>query len=455
MIHKYKYKDMNIVLDVHSGGVHIVDDLSYEILDYIKIPMDEKCPNYIIDKLSNKYNVDEIIACYEELYSLYTDKILFSEDDYERFAKYSVASPVKAMCLLISQDCNLRCEYCFAETGDFGMGRSLMSLETGKKAIDFLLEKSGNRENLELDFFGGEPLMNFDVVKEIVKYARERKKEYGKNFRFTVTTNGLLLTDDKIDFINKEMSNVVLSIDGRKCVNDRMRHRVDGTGCYDTIVEKFRETVDARGDKEYYVRGTYTKYNLDFSEDVFHLYEQGFDQISVEPVVAPETAPYALTEKELPAIFAEYDKLAERLLENDKNGKHFNFFHFMLDLDQGPCAIKRLRGCGCGNEYVAISPNGDIYPCHQFVGIDEWKMGNLNEETFDYKIKDYFASAHIYTKEECKKCWAKFYCSGGCNANNYIYAGDVHNAYKMSCEIEKKRLECAIYMKAVKACENE
>ena len=455
MIHKYKYNDMNIVLDVHSGGVHVVDDLSYEILDYIKVPMEEKCPKNIIDALSEKYNADEIMSCYEELYSLYKEKILFSEDDYERFAKYSVASPVKAMCLLISQDCNLRCEYCFAETGDFGMGRSLMTLETGKKAIDFLLEKSGNRENLELDFFGGEPLMNFDVVKEIVEYARMREKEYGKNFRFTVTTNGLLLTDDKIDFINKEMSNVVLSIDGRKCVNDRMRHRVDGTGCYDTIVEKFRKTVDSRGDKEYYVRGTYTKYNLDFSEDVFHLYEQGFDQISVEPVVAPDTAPYALTEKELPAIFAEYEKLAERLLENDKNGKHFNFFHFMLDLDQGPCAIKRLRGCGCGNEYVAISPNGDIYPCHQFVGIDEWKMGNLNEETFNYKIKDYFASAHIYTKEECKKCWAKFYCSGGCNANNYIYAGDVHNAYKMSCEIEKKRLECAIYMKAVKACENE
>ncbi|MBR2916426.1 MAG: thioether cross-link-forming SCIFF peptide maturase [Clostridia bacterium] len=455
MIHKYKYNDMNIVLDVHSGGVHVVDDLSYEILDYIKAPMDEKCPDNIIDGLSGKYNADEIVSCYDELYSLYKEKILFSEDDYERFAKYSVASPVKAMCLLISQDCNLRCEYCFAETGDFGMGRSLMSLETGKKAIDFLLEKSGNRENLELDFFGGEPLMNFDVVKEIVEYARMREKECGKNFRFTVTTNGLLLTDDKIDFINKEMSNVVLSIDGRKCVNDKMRHRIDGTGCYDTIIEKFRKTVDSRGNKEYYVRGTYTKYNLDFSEDVFHLYEQGFDQISVEPVVAPNTAPYALTEKELPAIFAEYDKLAERLLENDKNGKHFNFFHFMLDLDQGPCAIKRLRGCGCGNEYVAISPNGDIYPCHQFVGIDEWKMGNLNEETFDYKIKDYFASAHIYTKEECKKCWAKFYCSGGCNANNYIYAGDVHNAYKMSCEIEKKRLECAIYMKAVKACENE
>ncbi len=455
MIHKYKYNDMNIVLDVHSGGVHIVDDISYDILDYIKLPMTESCPEEIVNNLMQKYPSEEIISCYDELYSLYKDKILFSEDDYEKFAKYSVASPVKAMCLLISQDCNLRCEYCFAETGDFGMGRSLMSLETGKKAIDFLLENSGNRENLELDFFGGEPLMNFDVVKGIVEYARKKEKDYKKHFRFTVTTNGLLLTDDKIDFINKEMSNVVLSIDGRKCVNDKMRHRIDGSGCYDTILEKFQKTVKSRGDKEYYVRGTYTKYNLDFSEDVFHLYEQGFDQISVEPVVAPETAPYALTENELPEIFSEYDRLTERLLKNDKEGKHFNFFHFMLDLDQGPCAIKRLRGCGSGNEYVAISPNGDIYPCHQFVGIDEWKMGNINEGTFNNEIKDYFASAHIYTKNECKNCWAKFYCSGGCNANNYIYAGDVHNAYKMSCEIEKKRLECAIYIKAVKACENQ
>ena len=259
MIHKYKYNDMNIVLDVHSGGVHIVDDISYDILDYIKLPMTESCPEEIVNNLMQKYPSEEIISCYDELYSLYKDKILFSEDDYEKFAKYSVASPVKAMCLLISQDCNLRCEYCFAETGDFGMGRSLMSLETGRKAIDFLLENSGNRENLELDFFGGEPLMNFDVVKGIVEYARKKEKDYGKHFRFTVTTNGLLLTDDKIDFINKEMSNVVLSIDGRKCVNDKMRHRIDGSGCYDTILEKFQKTVKSRGDKEYYVRGTYKK----------------------------------------------------------------------------------------------------------------------------------------------------------------------------------------------------
>lgn len=451
MIHKYRHNDMNIVLDVHSGGVHIVDDLTYELLDEINPPIEKECPASIIEKFSDRYSKEDIVSCYDEIFELYEAKILFSEDDYERFAKYSVASPVKAMCLLISQDCNLRCEYCFAETGDFGMGRSLMSLETGKKAIDFLLKNSGNRENLELDFFGGEPLMNFDVVREVVEYARKREKEYGKRYRFTVTTNGMLLTDDKIDFINKEMSNVVLSIDGRKCVNDKVRRRVDGTGCYDAIIGKFKNLVEKRGDKEYYVRGTFTRYNLDFSEDVFHLYEQGFDQISVEPVVAPEEAAYSLREQELPRIFDEYDKLTERIIENDKAGKHFNFFHFMLDLDQGPCAIKRLRGCGCGNEYVAISPNGDIFPCHQFVGIDEWKMGNLNDGTFNTEIKSEFANTHIYSKPDCKKCWAKFYCSGGCNANNFIYAGDIHNAYKMSCEIERKRLECAIYIKALKA----
>lgn len=454
MIHKYRFNGLNIVLDVHSGGVHIVDDMTYDILDEVTPPLSEKCPDEIVSKLSDKYPADEIISCYEELYELYTDKILFSEDDYERFAKYSVAAPVKAMCLLISQDCNLRCEYCFAETGDFGMGRSLMSFETGKKAIDFLLENSADRKNLELDFFGGEPLMNFDVVKQVVEYARKREKEYGKVFRFTITTNGMLLTDDKIDFINKEMSNVVLSIDGRKSVNDKVRKRVDGTGCYDTIMDKFKKTVALRDGKEYYVRGTFTKYNLDFSEDVFHLYEQGFDQISVEPVVAPDEMPYAITESDLPRVFEEYEHLANRIVENDKAGKHFNFFHFMLDLDQGPCAIKRLRGCGAGNEYVAISPNGDIYPCHQFVGIDEWKMGNINEGTFNTELKTYFAGAHIYSKNNCKDCWAKFYCSGGCNANNYLYAGDVHNCYETGCEIQKKRLECAIYIKALRASQD-
>lgn len=451
MIHKYKLNGYNIVLDVNSGGVHVVDDITYDLLDNVEPPFEESCPEKVIEKLSRFYSEEDIKSCYEEIVELYNDKILFSVDDYEKFAKYSVASPVKAMCLVIEQDCNLRCEYCFASTGDYGLGKRMhMTFETGKKAIDFLLEKSGDRENLELDFFGGEPLMNFEVVKQVVEYARSKEAEYGKKFRFTITTNGMLLTDDKIDFINKEMSNVVLSIDGRKTVNDKVRKRVDGTGCYDTIMPKFKKLVEKRGDKEYYVRGTFTKYNIDFSDDVYSLYNEGFDQISVEPVVCSPDMPYALTEKELSAIFNEYERLSARILESQKKGEKFNFFHFMLDLDQGPCAIKRLRGCGCGNEYVAITPEGDIYPCHQFVGIDEYKMGNLNENTFNMDMKAEFAASHVYTKPECKKCWAKFYCSGGCNANNYIYAGDIHNAHKFSCQLEKKRLECAIMIKAAK-----
>lgn len=454
MIHKFKLSGFNILLDVNSGGVHIVDDLTYDLLDNVEPPFYDKCPEEVVAKLSKAYDKNEIEECYEEIVQLYNDKILFSEDDYEKYAKFAVASPVKAMCLHIAHDCNLRCEYCFASTGDYGVGRKRMSLETGKKAIDFLLEKSLDRKNLELDFFGGEPLMNWDVVKEIVIYAREKEKEYGKKFRFTITTNGLLLTDDKIDFINKEMSNVVLSIDGRKEVNDRMRKRVDGTGSYDKITDSFKKLVDKRGDKEYYVRGTYTKYNLDFSNDVMHLYELGFDQISVEPVMADPEMPYAITKSDLPKIFKEYEILADKLQKVYEQGKFVNFFHFMLDLDQGPCAIKRLRGCGCGNEYVAITPDGDIYPCHQFVGIEDFKMGNLDEGTFNEEMKSYFAGSHVYSKPECKKCWAKFYCSGGCNANNYIYEGDIHNAHKLSCEIQKKRLECSIMLKALRLAES-
>ena len=451
MIHKYKLNGYNIVLDVNSGGVHIVDELTYDLLDNIEPPFSDKCPQNVIEKLSKYYLPEDIESCYNEIAELYQNKILFSEDDYEKFAKYSVAAPVKAMCLLISQDCNLRCEYCFASTGDYGKGRKLMDFETAKLAIDFLLENSGDRENLELDFFGGEPLMNFDVVKQAVEYARSKEKEYNKNFRFTITTNGILLDDDKIDFINKEMSNVVLSVDGRKEVNDRVRRFSNGMGCYDMIMDKYKKLVEKRGDKDYYVRGTFTKYNLDFSDDVFSLNEQGFTQISVEPVVSDSKEPYALTERDLPKVFCEYEKLTKRLIENDKNGKHFNFFHFMLDLDQGPCAIKRLRGCGCGNEYVAIDPDGDIYPCHQFVGMDNWLMGNLHENTFDTEMKNKFAGAHIYSKHECRNCWAKFYCSGGCNANNYSYSGDILSAHKISCEMEKKRLECAIMLKAAQA----
>lgn len=449
MIHKYKLNGLNIVLDVNSGGVHLVDELTYDLLDNVEPPFEAECPRKVVDKLAKSYEEQDIRECYSEIVELYNDKILFSEDDYEKYAQYSVASPVKAMCLNIAHDCQLRCKYCFASTGDFGKGRKLMSFETGKHAIDFLLENSGDRPNLELDFFGGEPLMNFGVVKQVVEYARSREKEYNKKFRFTITTNGLLLDDEKIEFINREMSNVVLSIDGRKEVNDFFRVLPNGQGCYDMILPKYQKLVAGRGDKEYYVRGTFTNKNLDFSDDVFALNEAGFDQISIEPVVGDDDI-YALTEKELPAVFAEYEKLALRILENEKKGNKFNFFHFMLDLDQGPCAIKRLRGCGCGNDYVAITPDGDIFPCHQFVGIDEYKMGNIDEGTFNQEMKRDFAKAHVYSKPDCRECWAKFYCSGGCNANNYQYMGDIRSAHKISCQLEKKRLECAIMIKAVR-----
>jgi uncharacterized protein len=453
MIHKYKLNGYNIVLDINSGGVHVVDELTYDLLDNVEPPFEDKCPEWVVNKLQRFYSRDEIESCYAEVLELYADKIIFSEGDYEQYAENSILAPIKAMCLHVAHDCNLRCGYCFASTGDFGETRGLMSFETGKKAIDFLIEKSEDRVELEVDFFGGEPLMNFDVVKQIVEYARQKEKEFGKKFKFTITTNGILLDDEKIDYINREMYNVVLSIDGRKEVNDNIRKRIDGTGSYNTILPKFKKLVEGRKDKDYYVRGTFTKYNLDFSDDVYSLFEQGFDQISVEPVVADPKEDYAITEKELPAVFREYERLAEKILESDKKGERFNFFHFMVDLDQGPCAIKRLRGCGCGNDYIAITPQGDIYPCHQFVGMPEYKMGNLYEGTFNEDIKKEFSNTHIYSKPECKNCWAKFYCSGGCNANNYQYAGDIHNAHKLYCEIQKKRLECAIMIKAVRLTE--
>ena len=457
MIHKYKLNGYNIVLDVHSGGVHLVDELTYDMLDNVSPPFEEKCPENIIEKLSRFYDRDEILSCYEEVKELYNEHILFSDDTYEKFAKYSVAAPLKSMCLLVTMDCNLRCRYCFAEAGDYGMKkRKLMSFETGKRALDYLLENSGDRENLEVDFFGGEPLMNFDVVKQLVMYGRSREKDFiNKHFRFTVTTNGILLDDEKTDFINREMSNVVLSIDGRKEVNDRMRTHINGRGTYDEIIEKYKKLVEKRKHQNYYVRGTFTKHNLDFTNDVLSLAEQGFKEISAEPVVADAKQDYALTERDLPAIFSEYERLAQAILVSDKQGKHFNFFHFMIDLDQGPCAIKRLRGCSSGNEYVAVTPDGDIYPCHQFVGVEKYRMGNIAEGKIDSDIRNEFAAANIYSKDDCKNCWAKFYCSGGCNANNYTYNGDIHSPYKISCELEKKRLECAIMIKAAIAAEEQ
>ena len=451
MIHKFHLNGYYIVLDVNSGGVHVVDELAYNMLDHITDPLERECPQGILDLFVPQYSAQQVLETYGELYELYEGGILFSSDDYEQFADRMVASPIKAMCLHVAHDCNLRCKYCFASTGDFGEGRRLLDFETGKKAIDFLIEKSKGRHNLELDFFGGEPLMNFEVVKQIVEYARSLEQEHNKLFRFTITTNGMLLDDAKIDYINKEMSNVVLSIDGRRGVNDKMRPCINGAGSYNIIMDKYRRLVEKRGHDQYYARGTFTKYNLDFANDVMHLYEEGFDQLSVEPVVSPSDKDYALTEAELPRIFEEYEILAKKIIAIKKQGKSINFFHFMLDLDQGPCAIKRLRGCGCGNEYVAVTPDGDIYPCHQFVGMKEWKMGNLHEGTFDFKLKDYFSQTTVYNKHDCKECWAKFYCSGGCNANNLQYAGDVLKSHKLSCELEKKRLECAIMIKAALA----
>ena len=441
------------MLDVHSGAVHVVDDASYAILQFIgeEGTLPQTPPEALFSGLSGRFEKTELMDAYEELLSLQKEGQLFTEDAYEPFASMMTAAPVKAMCLNISHDCNLRCEYCFAAKGDFGQGRMLMPLEIGKKAIDFLIEQSGSRHNLELDFFGGEPLMNFDVVKQVVEYAREQEKLHNKNFRFTITTNGLLLDDEKIDFINREMSNVVLSLDGRREINDLLRVTPNGKGSYDVIVPKYQKLVSARGEKDYYLRGTFTKHNLDFTQDVLHMAGLGFDQLSIEPVVSDPKLSYSIREEDLPRVFEEYETLAQTIIERKKAGKSFHFFHFIIDLEQGPCAIKRLRGCGCGNEYVAVTPQGDIYPCHQFVGEEEWKMGSLVDGTFDRARKAEFAKANVYTKESCKNCWAKFYCSGGCNANNWQYEGNVLKPHKISCALEKKRLECAIMIKAALA----
>jgi uncharacterized protein len=457
MIHKFAQNNTHIVLDVNSGAVHLVDKLIYDLLDYVtEPPTDAICPESILKALSDQYKPEALQEAYAELHTLYSMGHLFSPDDYGQFSSLMAVSPIKALCLHVAHDCNMRCEYCFAGKGDYSGQRMIMPPHVAKSAIDYLVAHSGNRHNLEVDFFGGEPLMNFEVVKETIAYARSLEQVHDKSFRFTITTNGLLLTDDKIDFINREMYNVVLSIDGRADTNDRVRRLASGQGsCHDRILPGFKKLVAARGEGQYYVRGTFTRYNLDFMEDVLHLYRQGFDQISVEPVVADPAMPYALTEADIPTISAEYERLAEELLRREREGEWFNFFHFMMDLEQGPCAIKRLRGCGCGNEYVAVTPDGEVYPCHQFVGHPQWRMGDVATGEIDLKIKADFAAATVYGKPQCRDCWAKFYCSGGCNANSYIYNGDIAQPHKMSCELEKKRLECALYIKAAGAMEEE
>ena len=455
MIHRYSKKGINFLLDVNSGAVHVLDDLSYELAGLVDENMGETCPQEIVDKMSQFPQAD-VIAAYHELYELKKAGQLFADDDYIDVSRYiPTDAPVKALCLHVAHDCNLRCKYCFASTGDFGTGRKIMPIEVAKKAIDFVIERSGARKNIELDFFGGEPLMAWDTVTQTVDYARSREKETGKHFRFTITTNGLLLDADKIDYINENMDNVVLSLDGRAETNDHFRKTVNGGGSYDIIVPKFQKLVEGRGDKDYYARGTFTKQNLDFANDVEHIADEGFASLSVEPVSAEDGCGYELTEADLPAIFAEYDRLVEIMLERKKQGKAFTFFHFMVDLNQGPCVVKRLRGCGAGYEYVAVTPDGDIYPCHQFVGKDEFKQGNVMDGTFDLDIAQRFASMNIYTREKCRDCWAKFYCSGGCSAANYNMNQDMNIPYELGCEMERKRLECAIYLKAADMMEED
>jgi uncharacterized protein len=452
MIHKFKSNGYYLLLDVSSGTLHNLDETAYELADFAGEDMPQELPQDAAEKLGGKFGVKELRECWAELLELKNKGVLFSKDIARSYSDAGKNAPIKSMCLNVSHDCNLRCRYCFASTGDFGTGRKLMPFEVGCAALDFLFKNSGTRRNLEVDFFGGEPLMNFDVVKKLVEYGRREEKKYGKNIRFTTTTNAMLLDDDTADFISREMSNVVLSIDGRREVNDRMRPRADGTGSYDTILPKIKAFVKKRGQKDHYVRGTFTRENLDFASDVLHLADEGFTQISVEPVITDEKNPYSLREEDLPKIFAEYDRLAAEMLKRKRAGSCFNFFHFMIDLDEGPCLIKLLRGCGCGSEYVAVTPNGDIYPCHQFVGREEYILGNvMNGGIVREDLREKFSKANILTKQGCSDCWARYFCGGGCDANNSAYCGDILKPLHISCELERKRLECALMLKAAEA----
>lgn len=446
MIHQYKQCGYNIVLDICSGAVHIVDDIAYDIISLYE----NKEKNEVIAEISKKYGDvprDEIIECYNQVTELKNSGELFTEDNFEPMAgelKAKTSGVIKALCLHIAHTCNLNCSYCFASQGKYHGERALMSFEVGKRALDFLIENSGTRRNLEVDFFGGEPLMNFDVVKKLVEYARSIEKEKGKNFRFTLTTNGVLVDDDVIDFANKEMSNVVLSLDGRKEVHDRYRVDYQGRGSYDTIVPKFQKFVKARGGKNYYMRGTFTHANPDFLEDIKTMLNLGFTELSMEPVVATEGDEAALTEEDKPVVMKQYEELAELMLKRDKEGKPFTFYHYMIDLAGGPCIYKRISGCGSGTEYMAVTPWGDLYPCHQFVGDEKFKLGDIWHGVENKEIQNEFASCNVYARSECRDCWARLYCSGGCAANAYHATGSVKGVYKYGCDLFKKRMECAI-----------
>ena len=466
MIHQYKNNGYYIILDVNSGSVHSADALLYDAVEILSgivpdmetpAPLTKEQEQAVRTALAGRYEAAETLEVLEEIQALIDAEELFTADVYKNYVMdfKKRQTVVKALCLHIAHDCNLACKYCFAEEGEYHGRRALMSFEVGKKALDFLIANSGNRVNLEVDFFGGEPLMNWDVVKQLVEYGRSREKECNKKFRFTITTNGVLLNDEIMDFCNREMSNVVLSLDGRKEVNDRMRPFRNGSGSYDLIVPKFQKFAESRGTKDYFVRGTFTRNNLDFSKDVLHFADLGFKKLSIEPVVADPKEPYSIREEDLLKIMEEYDRLAKEFIKREKEGRGFQFFHFMIDLNQGPCVAKRLSGCGSGTEYLAVTPWGDFYPCHQFVGMEDFLLGNVDEGITNTKVRDEFKLCNVYAREKCKDCFARFYCSGGCAANAYNFSGDITGAYEIGCAMQKKRIECAIMIRAALAEDGE
>lgn len=469
MIHQYKLGNQNIVLDICSGSVHAVDDVTYDMIAEYEGTLSDNAgdskdgensisKDMLFKKLNEKYgtSLDELGEIYDEITELKNEGKLFVEDTYEGMAgelKARTSGVVKALCLHVAHTCNLNCSYCFASQGKFHGERALMSYEVGKQAMDFLVANSGTRHNLEVDFFGGEPLMNFDVVKQVVAYARSIEKQHNKNFRFTLTTNGVLIDDDVIEYANKEMSNVVLSLDGRKEVHDRFRVDYAGNGSWERIVPKFQKLVEARGGKNYYMRGTFTHLNPDFLEDIKVMLDLGFRELSMEPVVCAKDDPMHLTEDDLPVVYEQYEKLAELMLQKDKEGDPFTFYHYMIDLKGGPCIYKRISGCGSGTEYMAVTPWGDLYPCHQFVGEERFKLGDIWQGVTAKETQEDFASCNVYAREECRKCWARLYCAGGCAANAYHATGSVRGVYDYGCKLFKKRLECAIAVEVARSLE--
>ncbi len=459
MIHQYKMDGLNIVLDVCSGGVHLVDEIAYDMIALYETEPRDAILAAMAEKYGHREDVtpEELAVCYDEITALKEAGRLFSPDTFEPMAgalKRKTSGVVKALCLHVAHSCNLNCSYCFASQGKYHGDRALMSFEVGRQALDFLIAHSGSRRNLEVDFFGGEPLMNFDVVRQLVAYARSVEKEHGKRFRFTLTTNGMLIDDDVIEFANRECANVVLSLDGRKEVHDRFRVDYAGNGSWERIVPKFQKLVEARGGKNYYMRGTFTHYNPDFLKDIQVMLDLGFNELSMEPVVCAADDPSALTEADLPIVMAQYEELARLLVRRRQEGRPFTFYHYMIDLSGGPCVYKRISGCGSGTEYMAVTPWGDLYPCHQFVGEEKFKLGDIWKGVDNAAVQADFAACNVYAREECRSCWARLYCSGGCAANAYHATGSVRGVYKTGCELFKKRMECAIWAEAMRSRPN-